>query len=207
MKTLLLTAIVSVLLASVGSAADAPGAKPAGKAKPKVKFPYDGTPGNLLTKPLQDRSEDPLKFLARDMSGIVGHLAAYQTDKPVQAKEEKVVAHLDELIKLLEKQCSGGGGGGANPTRPLARSIIARGPGGHGEMIDPRQGDKEWASLPAKQREQILQSQTEGFPAGYERILQSYYQRLSEEKVAGDSAAAADQPPTDAQPAGNTVPR
>lgn len=50
-------------------------------------------------------------------------------------------------------------------------------------MIDPKQGDKNWANLPAKQREQILQSQTEGFPPGYERILQSYYQRLSEEKV------------------------
>ena len=29
-------------------------------AKAKVPFPYDGTPGNLLTKLLQSRSEDPL---------------------------------------------------------------------------------------------------------------------------------------------------
>ena len=213
MKLYLLSAFVTVLLASVVLGADAPAAKPAAGAKPKVPFPYDGTPGNMLTKLLQDRGEDPLRFLARDMSVIVGDLAAYQTDQPVQVKEEKVVGHLDDLIKQLEKQCSGGGGGGANPTRPLGRSILARGPGGQGEMIDPRQGDKQWASLPAKQREQILQSQTEGFPPGYERILQSYYQRLSEEKVAGDTPPTGDAtsgeaaPASDSKPAGNSVPR
>jgi hypothetical protein len=162
--------------------------KPAA-AKAKVPFPYDGTPGNLLTKLMRSRDEDPLRFLAGDMSVIVGDLSAFQTDKPVQAKEDQVVSRLDALIKELEKQCKSGGGGGANPSRPLGRSILARGPGGQGDMIDPKQGDKQWASLPAKQREQILQSQTEGFPPGYERILQSYYQRLSEEKVTGEPAA------------------
>jgi hypothetical protein len=97
---------------------------------------------------------------------------------------------------MLQKACKGGGGG-ANPTRPLNDSIIAKGPGGQGAMVDPKQGDKQWASLPPKQREQILQSQTEGFPPGYERILQSYYQRLSEEKVAADIA-----PPGGATPGG-----
>ena len=38
-------------------------------------------------------------------------------------------------------------------------------------------------------REQIMQSKTEGFPPGYESLLQSYYQRLAQEKV-GDEAAA-----------------
>jgi hypothetical protein len=168
-----------------------PAGAPAAAPKAKVPFPYDGTPGNLLTKLLQSRSEDPLRFLAGDMKNIVGDLGAYKTDKPVQVKEEKVVSELDVLIKALEKACKSGGGGGGNPTRPLGRSILARGPGGQGDMIDPKQGDKQWASLPAKQREQILQSQTEGFPPGYERILQSYYQRLSEEKLNAETAVPA----------------
>jgi hypothetical protein len=152
-----------------------------------VPFPHDGTPGSILTRFLTARDNDPLRYLAGDMGDVVTDLSAYHTDKPVQVKQEKVVARLDELIKALEQSCKSGGGGGANPTRPLNDSILARGPGGQGAMIDPKQGEKQWASLPAKQREQILQSQTEGFPPGYERILQSYYQRLSEEKVAAEN--------------------
>jgi hypothetical protein len=192
---------VALLLAAASVAAAAPpeaahhpadatkasAGMPKAAPKAKVPFPYDGTPGNLLTKLLQRRSEDPLRFLAGDMKTIVGDLGGYKTDKPVQVKEEKVVSELDVLIKQLEKACKSGSGGGGNPTRPLGRSILARGPGGQGDMIDPKQGDKQWASLPAKQREQILQSQTEGFPPGYERILQSYYQRLSEEKVSAEA--------------------
>ena len=176
--------------AKPGEAPKAVAGTPKAAPNAKVPFPYDGTPGNLLTKLLQSRSEDPLRFLAGDMKTIVGDLGAYKTDKPVQRKEDKVVSELDVLIKELEKACKSGGGGGGNPTRPLGRSILARGPGGQGDMIDPKQGDKQWASLPAKQREQILQSQTEGFPPGYERILQSYYQRLSEEKVNAEATAA-----------------
>lgn len=189
MKTL----IAVLLLAQPALAAAEPAAgsppKPV-EARPQVAFPHDGTPGNLLTKLASVRDEDPLRYLSGDMGYIVTDLSALKTDKPVQVKQERVVARLDELIKMLEKSCKGGSGGGANPTRPLNDSILARGPGGQGAMIDPKQGDKQWASLPEKQREQILQSQTEGFPPGYERILQSYYQRLSEEKVAADAAPA-----------------
>src|SRR6476469_4694358 len=67
----------------------APAAAPKATPKSKVPFPYDGTPGNLLTKLLKGRSEDPLRFLAGDMKTIVGDLGAYKTDKPVQAKEVK----------------------------------------------------------------------------------------------------------------------
>ena len=180
-------AIALVMLTASAIAAAEPAA-PA--ARPTVPFPHDGTPGSILTKLSSLRDQDPLRYLSGDMGYIVTDLSAYKTDKPVQVKQERVVARLDELIKMLEKSCKGGSGGGANPTRPLNDSILARGPGGQGAMIDPKQGDKQWASLPEKQREQILQSQTEGFPPGYERILQSYYQRLSEERVGVDAAPA-----------------
>lgn len=184
--------LIAILMLSPVLAADAaPSAADANTtAKPRVPFPHDGTPGSLLTKLTTLRDNDPLRYLAGDMGYIVTDLSALKTDKPVQVKQEKVVARLDELIKMLEKSCKGGAGGGANPTKPLNDSILAKGPGGQGAMIDPKQGDKQWAALPEKQREQILQSQTEGFPPGYERILQSYYQRLSEERVASDAAPA-----------------
>ena len=189
--TILALSLSAAAVAAAEPAADSP--KPQAtpsKSQPRIPFPHDGTPGSILTKLTQARDQDPLRFVAADMNVIVTDLSSLKTDKPVQTKQEKVVARLDELIAALEKACKGGGGSGPNPTKPLNDSILAKGPGGQGEMIDPKQGDKQWASLPPKQRDQILQSQTEGFPPGYERILQSYYQRLSEEKVTSDVAPA-----------------
>ena len=145
--------------------------------------------------------EDPLRFITGDMAGLVTKLAEYQTDKPVQAKQAQVVRSIELVIKELEKQCKGGAAGGGAGGKPLGRSGIVGGPGGQGEMIDPKQGDKQWATLQPKQREQILQSQTEGFPPGYETILQSYYRRLSQEQVSPDGAGAAPQATPPATPA------
>jgi hypothetical protein len=57
-------------------------------------------------------------------------------------------------------------------------------------MIDPKAGEKQWGNLPPKQREQILQSKTDGFPPGYEAMLQSYYQRLAREQMADSEKPA-----------------
>jgi hypothetical protein len=130
------------------------------------------------------RDEDPLRYLTGDMTVIVGDLSRCQTDKPVQAKEDNVVGELNYLITLLEKQCSKSGGGSSlNPTKPRADSIIANGPGGINDLHDPKAGEKQWGNLPPKLREQILQSKTDGFPQGYEALLQSYYRRLATEQV------------------------
>jgi len=144
-----------------------------------------------IHKAVASREEDPLKFLSKDMKVIVGDLAQYQTDKPVQVKQEKVVSELDILIQKLTKACKSGGGAGLNPSRPKADSVIGQGPGGIRDLHDPKAGEKKWGDLPPKQREQILQSKTEGFPPGYEALLQSYYRRLAQEQVSGETAAEA----------------
>ena len=150
---------------------------------------------DFINKSLHDavagREEDPLKFIAKDMQVIVGDLDKYQTDKPVQVKQEKVVGELDILIQKLTKACKSGGGAGLNPSRPKADSVLGQGPGGIRDLHDPKAGEKKWGDLPPKQREQILQSKTEGFPPGYEALLQSYYRRLAQEQVAGENAAPA----------------
>ncbi len=165
--------------------------QPAGPA-PEEKSRFDRMTDRVVGRMEGEWKRDPMRVISTDMTGIVQNLSDYQTDKPVQTKQEKVVSRLEELIKELEKQCSGGGGSSPHPTRPLDRSRIVGGPGGQGDMIDPRQGDKQWANLPPRQREQILQSRTEGFPPGYEAILQSYYRRLSQEQVTPDGAGGAD---------------
>jgi len=180
--------------------------QPAEAEKPAIAPPravYDEAFDRVVYKAQNGWLEDPLKHLEGDMSHVVGELTAYKTDKPVQQVQDKVTSRLDALIKILEKECNGSAGGGANPSKPLGRSVLAKGPGGQGAMHDPKAGDKQWASLPPKQREQILQSRTEGFPPGFESLLQSYYQRLAQEQVGGDDAPAA--PPAEGGE-GETVP-
>jgi hypothetical protein len=168
---------------------------PSSKAVAPDGWPFNGKVADLIKESDRaERQQDPLRFIAGDMSGVVSKLSEYKTDKPVQQKQEEIVQSLDEIIKELEKQCKGGGKAGGGGGKPLSQSVIAGGPGGQGEMIDPKKGDKQWTTLPPKQREQILQSQTEGFPPGYEAILQSYYRRLSQEQVNPDGSTPAATP-------------
>ena len=123
------------------------------------------------------------------MGYIVDDLTDQKTDLPVQDKQKKVVSELDVIIKELEEQMkkSGAGPGGKNPTKPAPKSTLAKGPGGSGPLHDPKAGTKNWGDLTPKEREQITQSQTEGFPPGYEAVLASYYNRLAQEKVGSDA--------------------
>ena len=186
-------------------AAGAPAAEAqAGEAeKPAIAPPrsvYDQAFDKVIDRAHNGWMDDPFKHIEGDMSHVVGELTALKTDKPVQQVQDKVTTRLDALIKQLETECNSGGGGGGGG-KPLGRSILAKGPGGQGAMHDPKAGDKQWASLPPKQREQILQSRTEGFPPGFESLLQSYYQRLAQEQVGGDDAQAAPADTGDAAPA------
>ena len=126
------------------------------------------------------RTADPIAPLADRMGDVVTDLTALKTDQPVQTEQKQIVSSLDELIAELEQQRSGNGGANPNPTRPMTRSQITGGPGGSGPLHDPRAGTRVWGQLPPKERDQILQSQTEGFPPGYESVLANYYTRLSQ---------------------------
>jgi hypothetical protein len=166
---------------------------------------YDQAFDDAVKKATQGWLEDPFKHIGADMSLCHDRLAEFKTDQPVQQRQDQVVERLNTVIAMLEKECSGGAGGGANPTKPLGRSLIAKGPGGQGDMHDPKQGEKRWADLPPKQREQILQSKTEGFPPGFEAVLQSYYERLAQEQL-DDGAGGNDAVgvPAAAEPQGAT---
>ena len=158
----------------------------------------------ILEKAVRDASQtrmsDPLRFISKDMKSVVGDLAGFHTDQPVQVKEQKVVAQLDEVIKLLEQQCKKGKAGGSlNPSNPMPDSKLGGGPGGIHDLVDPKASEKIWGQLSPKQREQILQSKTDGFPAGYESLLQSYYKRLAAEKVTEEPAPGTDKTPSNAK--------
>lgn len=68
--------------------------------------------------------------------------------------------------------------------------MVIGGPGGIGDLHAPRDAEKKWGELPPQERDRILQSMTEGFPAHYQRILERYYRRLAEEKPTSDLPTA-----------------
>jgi hypothetical protein len=182
--------VVAMLLPCVWGARVSANVPGGGKLLPDLIPPAAGA---------ADASGDPIGPIAAQMKDVAGDLTALKTDAPVQTKQKNVVAALDTVIKELEQQCRGSGGGGnPNPTKPMNRSILAKGPGGSGPLHDAAAGTRVWGQLPPKEREQILQSKTEGFPAGYESVLANYYSRLAQEQVAPE--AAGDQPTT--RPAG-----
>ena len=155
--------------------------------KPSVR-PTTGLRLKLIppepVKSPDDENGNPLASITDKMTDIVGELAEQKTDNPVQEKQKEVVASLDKVIAMLEKQKSKTGSGGSlNPSKPMNDSVIAKGPKEGGELINPRSGTKNINNLPDKVRDQIMQSKTEGFPPGYESLLQSYYQRLAQEKI------------------------
>lgn len=172
----LLLAIVCVTLTSRALADDAPA--PAESWKHMTR----------LVAPILDR--DPLGNIAKHMGKSADLLGKLDTDVPTQTVQKSIVLNLDEFIAMLEKRKKNGkSGSGANPSNPLPDSILAKGPGGEGDLKDPNASARLWGQLPPKQRQQILQSQTEGFPPGYESVLSSYYKRLAQED-AGQPATA-----------------
>lgn len=135
----------------------------------------------------QQEAADPIGELALDMEQVVIDLSGMTTGEPVQQTQKQIVSKLDKLIEELEKECQQcrGGASGAKPTRPAADSVIKGGPGGIGDLHAARKTGKQWAELPPHERERIVQSMTEGFPAHYQKILERYYKRLAEETPAG----------------------
>jgi hypothetical protein len=156
--------------------------------EPAAEPPYRPLP-SLFQWEVAGAPKDPIQTINRHLGRISGELADAKTDQPVQTQQKKVIGDLDAVIKQIEEQMKQGGNGGANPnpTSPMQKSVLAGGPGGSGPLHDPKAGIKPWGDLSPKEREQILQSQTEGFPPGYESVLSSYFNRLAQEKVNSES--------------------
>jgi hypothetical protein len=138
----------------------------------------------------QDLGDDPLGDIVLDMQLVVGDLTKMSTGKPTQETQKAIVDKVDLLIAELEKECEGckSGAMSNNPSKPLQDSIIRKGKGGMGELHAGRQKGKLWGELPPKERDRILQSRNQGFPANYDRILEGYYKRIAEEKGATEAA-------------------
>jgi hypothetical protein len=148
----------------------------------------------LLEPRITDK--DPLKRISGHMGKSADLLAKLDTGNPTQTVQKGIVIDLDAIIEELEKRKKNRkSGSGADPDQPLPDSILAKGPGGQRDLRDPNASSRLWGQLSPKDRQQILQSQNEGFPAGYEAILSSYYKHLAQENVGDSAGPSASSPP------------
>jgi hypothetical protein len=123
--------------------------------------------------------------------------------------QKRVVAQLDELIAELCKQCQGGQGQSSSspsssqqsqrsankPGQPSRKATTSKSPSrdssdslnrSAAQALDNGDVDelveRLWGHLPARSREQVLQSFSDEFLPKYEAEIEQYYRRLSEEQ-------------------------
>jgi len=145
-------------------------------------------------------AQTTMATISTKMTGVADDLAKPETGPAVQDRQKTIVRDLDELIASLERECEACRNGMKrnNPRNGMADSMISRGTGGVGALVDPRQGEKDWAKLSSRERDRILQSMSEGFPPEYRQVLERYYRRLAEEKTATSSPVGDSAKPKDA---------
>lgn len=147
--------------------------------------------------PANAPGQNPLSEISGLMREVVGKLDETITGPPTQERQGEIVKKLDSLIAELEKECEACKktcAASANPTRPMRDSRIKNGPGGSGDLNDPREKGTHWAELSPHLRHQVMQSMTEGFPAHYEAILGKYYRRLADGQTSDGEADDAEEP-------------
>jgi TolA-binding protein len=156
--------------------------------------------------------ENPLARIAEQMQTVQRRLEALKaSDAETSELQGQIVAEMTELIKQLEKQQSSQQSassqqkapssakerqtvrqpsadpknGKADDRRPAKESNERT---GKGERVPPTTDELRglmkdvWGQLPAREREQMLQSPPEQFLPKYELLLEKYYKRLAEEQ-------------------------
>src|SRR5438105_1881477 len=142
MKNLALLIVVSFVLAVSAPIIRADDAAPttAPANVPPMQFDSKFDLKGMVNEMTADADRDPLGFLAKQMGQVTELLAKLNTHDPTQPTQEQILARLDELIDMIEKQKQQQmmqAVGGPNPSQPLPDSMIASGPRGGGPMRDP----------------------------------------------------------------------
>lgn len=154
-------------------------------ARMETLYPLDG----------EEWREYPLGVLEMEMQEAIEDLASQKAKPPALVTQPRIISRLDVMIEELEKKTGGGTGSNNAGNKPAERSALRKGKSKDGEMRAVRKEGDKWAELPPKEREKILQSQGEGFPAGYEDVLADYFRKLAKtEKPAATPKPGGDQP-------------
>lgn len=150
-------------------------------ARMETPYPLDG----------EEWREYPLGILEFEMQEAIEDLAAGKSKPPALVTQPRIISRLDFMIEELEKKTGGGTGSSNAGNKPAEKSALRQGQMKEGQMRAAKNEGDRWADIPPKERQKILQSQGEGFPAGYEDVLADYFRKLSKsEKPTAPPAVA-----------------
>jgi tetratricopeptide (TPR) repeat protein len=150
----------------------------------RVPARYSAT-ATLMEAELSRVKEKSLGEIARLMADSERRLDLGRTGEKVQGVQERIVAELDELIKKIEAQQSGGGGGSgsssnSNESSGPASDSSVKGATAPGET-DQKKFSKEgqWGDLPEKQQAEARNLINRNFPSHYRQAIETYFKKLA----------------------------
>ncbi len=138
-------------------------------ARLETAYPLDG----------EEWKEYPLGILEMEMAEAIEDLSAGKSKPPALVTQPRIISRLDLMIEELEKKTGSGKGSSNSGNKPAEKSVLRKGSMKEGQMRAVKNEGDRWADIPPKEREKILQSQGEGFPAGYEDVLADYFRKLA----------------------------
>jgi len=152
--------------------------------------------------------EQPLLEIARQMRMVQRRIGQYDSGSVTQGIQHQILADLDRLIQQARRACRPGTPSSAKPQQVASRTPV-RQPGSQpsaarqpsrqpGSTSTPREGQTEastagpqmeqlrelvknlWGELPARARQQMLESFDEAFVPKYRLLIEQYFRRLAE---------------------------
>jgi hypothetical protein len=146
-------------------------------------------------------SQNPLANIAQRMRSVESRIARHDTSGVTQHEQEQIVNQLDALLEQARqgggKKKEGDKGNGsaqagtgtgntaAGPPRD-STNRIERGTKEQAETADVKDVLRRiWGHLPDKLRDEMQASLSEQFLPKYERLIEEYYKRLSEQRPDG----------------------
>ena len=157
-------------------------------------------------------NQDPLVRLNRQMRQAEEMLRARKSGDPTQKLQDKIVSELEELIKQLrqqQQQQSSSSSSSKKPQQTAKRESVSQpqqqqGPAGAKPNSKPARDSSQrvgkadvkkadpgklsdlikdiWGELPARLRQQMMQSSAEQFVPKYELQIEEYFKTLSEKQ-------------------------
>lgn len=110
------------------------------------------------------------------------------TGEIVRTRQQRILDLLDQLIEEAQQQeqqsssSSGGGGSssGKSPSTPMQDSSLPGGAATQGPLREAKRANpaQTWGSMPAAERQKILQAIRESFPSRYRKLVEQYYEEL-----------------------------
>jgi hypothetical protein len=139
----------------------------------------------LMQTDLAALKDESLDHIDRRMRDVDARLDTGAAGKKVRGVEDGIIASLDKMIEEEEKRqqeaaaSSQMGPGSRRSSSPAPDSGLLKGKGAGDVAKKPIGNKANWGDLPAKERQEALQSIGKEYPSHYRDVIEQYFKRLA----------------------------